>query len=259
MGSREGFEVLEAADGTVRARDAAPASHGPGAAGPAHAAPQWPRGAAQRAQLGSSSQIALMSGGATVEDAVEAIKLGASRVFRQAPRYAARPRADGGDAAAVPGPHQRARRRCHARRAARSVRDDRPLAGDARVVQRDQPSGAACAHRPDHRRHRHRQRAGGARAAPARSAQEQEDGHGELFGGGRDVVRVGAVRPRTRRVHRRQCRQDRGVRSGQRRHRVPRRSRRAARLAPRRNYCAPSRTGKCSASARSSSARSTSA
>ena len=52
--------------------------------------------------------------------------------------------------------------------------------------------------------------------------------HGQLRGGRRDAVRERAVRPRARRVHRRDREQAGAVRAGRRRHAVPRRDRRAA-------------------------------
>ena len=82
--------------------------------------------------------------------------------------------------------------------------------------------------------------------------------HRQLLRGGRDAVRERAVRPRARRVHRRDRDQARPVRAGRRRHAVPRRDRRAAADACRRSCCACSSSAKCSASARSSRAGSTS-
>ena len=81
VGHREGFEVLEAADGTA-ALEMLQRRHMDLVLLDLH----MPRAngldvlRAVRA-AGSSSQIALMSGAANVEDAVEAIKLGASEYF----------------------------------------------------------------------------------------------------------------------------------------------------------------------------------
>ena len=55
---------------------------------------------------------------------------------------------------------------------------------------------------------------------------------GQLLGGRRDALRIGAVRPRPRRVHRRDRQQGGPLRNGRRRHALPRRDRRAAAGAP---------------------------
>ena len=66
----------------------------------------------------------------------------------------------------------------------------------------------------DHRRDRHRQGAGRARAPPARAAARPPVRHRQLLGGRRDAVRERAVRPRARRVHRRHRSQAGPVRAG---------------------------------------------
>jgi len=81
VGSREGFEVLEAADGAV-ALEMMQRRHIDLVLLDLH----MPRVNGlevlrQARRLGTSPQVALMSGGARVEDAVEAIKLGASEYF----------------------------------------------------------------------------------------------------------------------------------------------------------------------------------
>ena len=80
----------------------------------------------------------------------------------------------------------------------------------------------------DHRRDRHRQGAGRARAAPHRPAPRSPLRRRQLLRGRRGAVRERAVRSRARRVHRRHRQQAGAVRAGRRRHAVPRRDRRAA-------------------------------
>ena len=65
----------------------------------------------------------------------------------------------------------------------------------------------------DHRRDRHRQGAGRARAAQDRSAPRPPLRDGQLLGGRRDAVRERALRPRARRVHRRDGEQAGAVRA----------------------------------------------
>ena len=98
-----------------------------------------------------------------------------------------------------------------------SSRHDRPQPGDAGAVRLDPPSGAARADGADHRRDRHRQGTGRARAPRSWSAAAQAVRHGQLLGGRRDAARERAVRPRARRVHRRDRHQGRRVRARRRR------------------------------------------
>ena len=112
-------------------------------------------------------QAVLMTGYASVDTAVEAIKLGAIDYLSKPLDFARleqllgeRPRRDrAAPQPAVDGERPRA--------AARVLRHDRPRPGDAGAVRHDPPAGAARAHRAHHRRDRHRQGARRARAAPA--------------------------------------------------------------------------------------------
>ena len=118
-------------------------------------------------------QAVLMTGYASVDSAVEAIKLGAMDYLTKpldfaAPRAAARPacaRSSSGAGAAVDRKRPRA--------AARVLRHDRPRAGDAGAVRPDPAAGAARAHGAHHGRDRHRQGARRARAAPAGPRRER--------------------------------------------------------------------------------------
>ena len=75
--------------------------------------------------------------------------------------------------------------------------------GHAAGVPRGRPAVALQHDRADHRRIRHRQGAGGARAAPAQSALQQGLRRAQHRGIHRGSARVGAVRPREGRIHRR--------------------------------------------------------
>ena len=72
---------------------------------------------------------------------------------------------------------------------------------------------------------------------------------GELRGAAGEPARVGAVRPREGRVHRRRQAAHRPLRAGRRRHAVPRRDRRHERRTRRRRSCACCRSTSSSASA----------
>ena len=89
----------------------------------------------------------------------------------------------------------------------------------AELVARDQEHGA------HHRRDRHRQGAGRARDPRPQRAARHAAHQGELRGDPRDAARIGAVRPRARRVHRRDDEQEGQVRARRRRHDLPRRDR----------------------------------
>ncbi len=104
----------------------------------------------------------------------------------------------------------------------------RPLAGDAGNLPR---AGAAHGHRShgdDHRRERHRQGAGGARAARLRQAPERSVRRGQHGGDSARADRERAVRPREGLVHRRDRARRRPLRASASRHPVPRRDRRHA-------------------------------
>ena len=99
-------------------------------------------------------------------------------------------------------------------------------AGDAAGVPRHRPPVALQRGGADHRRVRHRQGAGGARAARAQPAAGQALRGAEHLGDSRRAARVGIVRTREGLVHRRRHAAPRPLRAGQRRHAVPRRNRR---------------------------------
>jgi DNA-binding response OmpR family regulator len=107
VGVREGFEVLEAADGAA-ALEMLQRRHIDLVLLDLH----MPRVNGLEVlrsvrALGTGSQIALMSGAASVEDAVEAVKLGASEYFADRPAPDAGP--DERDAPAVRRPDRRPR------------------------------------------------------------------------------------------------------------------------------------------------------
>ena len=147
-----------------------------------------------------------MTAHATVESAIEAMKLGAldylQKPFEIDELLVVVRRAL---------EHQRLRTeyrylRQRARRAVRPLRHHRPQPRDGggdparRAGRRDQEHGA------HHRRDRHRQGAGRARDPRSQRAARHAAHQGQLRGDSRDAARVGAVRPRPRRVHRRRRR-----------------------------------------------------
>ena len=119
----------------------------------------------------------------------------------------------------------RARRRRERQRPAHAG-TPRARAGDAAGVPRDRPAGALERDGADHRRIRHRQGARGAGAARAQPARRQAVRGAQYRGDPGGPARVGAVRPRARRLHRRRRAAPRALRAGRRRHAVPRRDRR---------------------------------
>ena len=104
----------------------------------------------------------------------------------------------------------------------------RPLAGDAGNLPRARAADADRSHGDDHRRIRHRQGTGRPGAARLRQAPQRPVRRGQHGGDPARPHRIGTVRPRARRVHRRQYPRLRPVRAGRRRHAVPRRDRRHA-------------------------------
>ena len=148
-------------------------------------------------------EVVLMSGFATIDSAVEAVKLGA-RDYLTKPldfdRVTAllEGRARRGRPAPAPAAHREPRRaRAGVPRHARAER------GDAGGLLADPPPRAARPHRADHRRDRNGQGARRPRAASTGAAAGAPVRHRQLLGGGRDAVRERAVRARARRVHRR--------------------------------------------------------
>ena len=167
----------------------------------------------------------MMTAHATVESAIEAMKLGALD-YLQKPfevdelLVVARRALD----------HQRLRteyRVSHlgARRAVRSLRHHRTQPRDGRgdpprrAGRRDQEHG------PHPRRDRHRQGARRPRDSRSQRAARDAAHQGELRGDSRDAARVGAVRSHSRRVHRRHHDQEGQVRARRRRHDFSRRDR----------------------------------
>ena len=101
----------------------------------------------------------------------------------------------------------------------------------------------------DHRRERHRQGAGRARAPPAQPQRHRPVRRDQLRGDARGAARERAVRTRQGRVHRRARAAPGALPQGQRRHAVPRRDRRdaARRCSP--SSCARCRSARCARSA----------
>ena len=104
----------------------------------------------------------------------------------------------------------------------------RPLAGDAGNLPRARAADADRPHGDDHRRVRHRQGTGRARAARLRQAPQRPVRRHQHGGDPARPDRVRTVRPREGRLHRRQYAQLRPLRAGRGRHAVPRRDRRHA-------------------------------
>ena len=104
----------------------------------------------------------------------------------------------------------------------------RPLAGDAGNLPRAGAPDADRSDGDDLGRIRHRQGAGGARAARLRQAPHRAVRRHQHGGDPARPDRVRTVRPREGRLHRRQYAQRRPLRAGRRRHAVPRRDRRHA-------------------------------
>ena len=169
--------------------------------------------------------VVMMTAHGSIESAVEAMKLGA-RDYLQKPFEV--------DELLV-----LARRALEDQRARTGLRyllserdaefDHYGIIGRSRAdSRRDRARGAGRRieeHGAAHRRDRHRQGAGRARhPRPQRAAQHADD-QGELRGDSRDAARIGAVRPRARRVHRRDLHQEGPLRAGRRRHDLPRRDR----------------------------------
>ena len=136
----------------------------------------------------------------------------AVRDRRAAGRGAARARTPAA-AHRLPLPDQRARRAVRPLRHHRAQPRDggsHPARGARR---RDQE------HRADHRRDRHGQGTRRARHSRSQRAARHAADQGELRGDPRNAARVGAVRPRARRLHRRDDDEEGQVRAGRRRHR----------------------------------------
>ena len=140
-------------------------------------------------------------------------------------------------------PDQRARRRVQ------PLRHRRPQPADAGRAAARRARGADQEHGAHHRRDRHRQGDGGAAHPPPQRAARHAAHQGELRGDSRDAARVGALRPRARRVHRRHDDQARQVRAGRRRLDLPRRDRHDEHRRSRRSCCACCRSASSSRSA----------
>ena len=123
------------------------------------------------------------------------------------------------------------------RREPRASRATRPVSlvrGHRRRLGRDAPRARARGAGGDDRRDgtyhggdRHRQGTCGAGDSPALAARPGAVRQGQLRGDSRDAARLGAVRARARRVHRRARTAARALRAGRSRDGVPRRDRRA--------------------------------
>ena len=94
------------------------------------------------------------------------------------------------------------------------------------VLERRPQGGQEQLDRADPRRDRHRQGADRRRHPPQLAARRPQLRQGELRGAAGEPARVGAVRPREGRLHRRRPPAHRPLRAGRRRHAVPRRDRR---------------------------------
>ncbi len=119
-----------------------------------------------------------------------------------------------------------------ARRRVQLLRHRRPEPRDGGSDPARRTGRADQEHRADHRRDRYRQ--GDGRAAdpsPQRAARHAAD-QGELRGDSRDAARIRAIRPRPRRLYRRDHDQARQVRAGRRRLDLSRRNRDAHHLDP---------------------------
>ncbi len=170
-------------------------------------------------------QILMMTAHATIESAIEAMKLGALD-YLQKPfeveellvvvrRALEHQRLELASAVSA----ERARRRIQ------SLRHRRPQPGDGRGDSQGRAGRRDQEHRAHHRRNGHRQRARGPRDSRAQRAAQHAAHQGELRGHSGDAARVGAVRPRARRLHRRGHEQEGQVRPGRRRHHPARRDR----------------------------------
>ena len=170
--------------------------------------------------------IIILSGQGRTATVVQAMKLGASD-FVSKPFDDAELEAAARQRAAAAQAHPGGRDAARAARVAVEPHDAvRPQRADGRGARPDRARRRHRRHRADPRRKRHRQGARRARAvlvvAPPRQAVRQ----GELRGAAGRAARVGALRLRARRVHRRDPAQARQVRVRQPRHDVPRRDRR---------------------------------
>ncbi len=113
---------------------------------------------------GPACEVVLMSGYATIDSAVEAVKLGA-RDYLTKPLDFERVQRCSRSCGTSSSAGAACCRSSASREAPRVQRHDRPRPADAGRVLADPPPRAARAHRADHRRDRHRQGAGRARAA----------------------------------------------------------------------------------------------
>ena len=158
---------------------------------------------APRRNAAERPQILMMTAHATVESAIEAMKLGAldylQKPFEIDELLVVVNRALD---------HQRLRTEHsyliqRARRRVQPLRHRRPQPADAGRDQDGGDGGALEEHGAHHRRDRHRQGDGRARdPLPQRAARDAAD-QGELRRDPRNAARIGALRPRARRVHRR--------------------------------------------------------
>ena len=133
----------------------------------------------------------------------------------------------------------------------------RPVAPDGGDLHADRARRDARHDRADPGRDGHRQGAGRARDPRRERARRPPVRRRRLRGAARVALRVGAVRPRARRVHGRARRAPRPARDVGRRHLLPRRDRRAHRRRCRPSSCARSRSARSAAWAATSRSPST--
>ncbi len=167
-------------------------------------------------------QILLMTAHATVESAIEAMKLGALD-YLQKPfeidelLVVVRRALD----------HQRLRSEYGYLRNERDEQFDHyGIIGRSRamqeVIQRAELRRRYQEHGVDYRRDRHRQGTGGSRDSRSQRAARHAADQSQLRGDSRDAARIRAVRPHPRGVHRSDQHEERQIRAGRRRHDLPR-------------------------------------
>ena len=200
-------------------------------------------------------QAVLMTGYASVDTAVEAIKLGAMD-------YLSKPLDFGRLEQLLSGVRDELERRRNVLSLESDLARKLEFCGmigrgprHAGAVRHDPPARAARPHRAHHRRNRHRQGARRARAAQDRPAARPPVRHRELLGGRRDALRERALRPRARRVHRRRRTTSRACSKPPTAARCSSTRLASCRSRCRPSCCACSSSARCTASARSSRKR----
>jgi two-component system nitrogen regulation response regulator NtrX len=167
--------------------------------------------------------VVMISGHATIEDAVAATRLGAFD-FMEKPLDRNRVMVTVKQRARSPA--DVARGQPAAPRGRRALGAARLDAGDERPAPADRQGRADPVAGAHHRRQRHRQGADRPRHPPQQRGRQRPVRQGQLRGHPARADRERAVRPRARRVHRRGGQEARPVRGRRRRHDLPRRDRR---------------------------------